>query len=592
MKNALFSTIFLLLCFFTVAFAQENGEVLVHGTVVIRFAPEKGVDLRQKAEAVTARLDEKIQGGARAREITVKPYQAVYAIYWGTTLLVVVDEVQARANKTTVPLLARRWAANIAAAVGDRPFRLSKDNLSMPVGTEQRVQISGGPKSDMPHIISCDSSLVDASVDGENGDIVIRARSAGTARVVVGKGKERDVIRVFVKDWAGRLLPPVEKVVTGNPTPPEVLLEAALSGISEGVSLNPGAQVCLKEYPRILASLKSGYDYTVSIPVTIEGKGYFTVEGAVKVTLKNQQVLLQDPAMLMISNRPEELEEDGILFQGTVTKESPARIMYSHKNSSPSKRKLWITFKNPQRKPIKIFVAKACGGPEKFEIQAGHKAAMRYLDMMRTKAGYVLELAPGAFQVFDEYDMSPNFTLSGLCNLQILEGEALDVEVKNAENPRNPQLKLLQEPFDPFKIHPHGIFPSPQIEIKRQVTLPNESLNIEVGKWPWLIDATTGEPNTGNYGVLYNIKVRLVNRQDSAVKATLSFMPLNGTSMGTFIIDGNLYETGVVRQQEIVPITEIELSPKEDRVVEIVTFPEASSCYPVNIRIGVSDSIR
>ncbi|MGV8124152.1 MAG: hypothetical protein AB2L14_30775 [Candidatus Xenobiia bacterium LiM19] len=592
MKNTLFSTVFILLFFFAAVSAQENGEVLVNGTVVIRLAPEKGVDIRQKAEAVTARIEEKIQGGARAREITVKPYQTVYAVYWGTTLLVVVDKVQASANSTTALLLARRWAANIASAVGDKPLRLSRDNLSMPVGTEQRIQMSGGLKSEQPRIISCDSSIADASVDSENGDIVIRARSAGSARVVVGKGKERDAIRVFVKDWAGKILPPVEKVVTGDPTPPEVLLEAALTGINEGVSLNPGSQVSMKEYPRILTSLKSGYDQTVSIPVTIEGKGYFTVEGAIKVILRNKEILLHEPSVLMISNRPEELEEDGILFQGTVTKESPARIMYSHKNSSPFKRKLWITFRNPKRKPLRLFVAKAYGGPDKYEIQAGHKAALRYLDMVRTKAGYIIELAPGAFQIFDEYDMPSNFTLSGLCDLQVLEGDALEVEVKNAENPRNTQLKLLQEPFDPFKIHPHGIFPTPQIEIARQATLPNESLNIEVGKWPWLIDSTTGEPNTGNYGVLYTIKVHLVNRDDSAVKATVSFVPLNGTSMGTFIIDGKLYETGVVRQQENFPITEIELSPREERNVEIVTFPEASSCYPVNIKIGVSGSIR
>jgi len=592
MKKALLSTILIVLCSFAVSLSQENGEVLVNGTVVIRFAQEKGADVKQKAAAVSERLDEKMQAGARVKDITVRPYQKAHAIYWGPTLLLVVDDFQARANSTSTLLLARRWAANIAIAIGDKPLRLSKDNLSMPVGTEQRVQLSGGPKSEQFRIISFDSSILDASVDGDSGDIVVKARSAGSARIVVGKGKERNVIRIFVKDWAGRILPPVEKVVTGNPTPPEVLLEAAMSGLNEGVSLNPGAQICLKESPRILTSLKSGYEQTVSIPVTIEGKGYFTVDSAVKVTLKNREIAFLDPSVLMISNRPEELEEDGILFQGTVTKESPARIMYSHKNSSPSKRKLWITLKNPRRKPLKLFVAKAYGGPDKFEIQAGHKAATRYLDMIRTKAGYVLEMPPGAYQVFDEYDMSPNFTLSGLCNLQLLEGEALEVEVRNAQNQKTQQLKLLSEPFDPFKIHPHGIFPTPQIEIRKQVALPHESLNIEVGKWPWLIDATTGEPNTGNYGVLYNIKVRIQNKEDSVVKAMFSFVPLNGTSMGTFIIDGKLYETGVVRQQESFPITEMELSPREERVVEIVTFPEASSCYPVNIKIGVSDGMR
>ena len=51
MKKTLYSTVFILLFFFAAVSAQENGEVLVNGTVVIRLAPEKGVDIRQKAEA-------------------------------------------------------------------------------------------------------------------------------------------------------------------------------------------------------------------------------------------------------------------------------------------------------------------------------------------------------------------------------------------------------------------------------------------------------------------------------------------------------------------------------------------------------------
>ena len=104
------------------------------------------------------------------------------------------------------------------------------------------------------------------------------------------------------------------------------------------------------------------------------------------------------------------------------------------------------------------------------------------------------------------------------------------------------------------------------------------------GKWPWLIDGTTGEPNTGNYGVLYTLKVRVSNRTADQMKLSVMFTPMNGASLGSFLIDGKLYETGVVKPPESRKVTEILIAPREERIIEVVTLPEAGSCYPVSIK--------
>jgi hypothetical protein len=572
---------------FTQAWAQAPSEVVANGVVVMRFGAKKGVDYEKVAEAAQKRIEEKLSAGAKASEIKLVPQGKSMVICWGDVQICVVDEYQAALNKSTTAALARSWASNLLAAVSDHPLRLSRESLSMPCGEEQRVSVDGGGKGEMK--ATYDASIVELAINPENTELMIKGRQAGTTKVILQKGSSRAALRVFVKDWAGRISPMVEKYVTGNPVPQELLLQAALGAIGEGVSVLPGAQVVVKEMPRILNALRPDSDIIVTVPLLIEGKGYYPLEGGLKVKLKNVNLPITEPIVLMISNRPEELEEDGILFQGRLSPSSPARLLYSHKNSTSSKKRLWITVKNLHRKPLKLFVKKAYGGPDKFEIQVGHKAAMRYLDYMRTNAGYVVDILPGATYVLDDYELPPNFTLSGLCDLQILEGEEADIEVKNvAQGKSAGTLKMLQEPFDPFKIHPHGIFPSPTVQIDRHYSVPGEPLNIEVGKWPWLIDGTTGEPNTGNYGVIYCINVKLQNRSNDHVKLDVHFTAINGVSMGSLVIDGILYETGIVRQNETAKVAEIELAPREERTVRIITFPEASSCYPVSIQIGTT----
>lgn len=566
--------------------AQGSGDVVINGTVVMRFQPERGEDCTAKVEAVTKRLEDMIRKGASAREIVVRVAPGEAQIYWGKTLICVVDQFQSKMNNTTPAALAHKWCMNLIAACGEQALRTSVKTLTVPVGEEHRFVVKGGGHGDLQ--LTYDQSLLLVRQDPSSGEICVSANAAGNYAITLQRGTARGMVRVCAKDWAGKILAPVERIVSGDPVSPELQLTAALTGLNEGIQAMPGTRVMMKEYPRIETALKQGFEREVKIPILMEGKGYFPVEGNVKVMLKNQEIAVSPPATLMLSNRPETIEEDGILFKGRVSLGSPARLLYSHKNGSSGKRKLWITLGNPSGETVRLFISNASAGPDKFEIQTGHKAAMRYLENFRCRAGYVLEIAPRKTIILDEFDIASQFIVSSICDLQLLDGKDVEVEVKTSGNPgaRGEALKLIEEPFDPFKIHPHGIFPSPLVELQKTFNLSGENISIEVGKWPWLIDGTTGEPNTGNYGVFYKIKVSILNDTKERAQIAVSFIPRNGISMGSVLIDGTLLETGIIKQEERTCLTKIEMAPGENRLLEIVTFPEAGSCYPVNIEIG------
>lgn len=582
----LFRSFYILILLFSlitnIVSAEEDEVVTVNGTIVMRLKLSEKVDYQKKCLDATNIIEDKVNEGAKISDIKIKQCPGGIGIYWGDAVIIVVDDYQAKFNKTTPNLLAARWKANIITAISKNPLRLSKGNITMPVGEEQRVTVKGSGKFELK--ISFDSSMLDVFVDAGNEEVVIKAKAAGTSKIVLKKGVFSGVIKVVSKDWAGKIIPSVEKWVTGSPVPPDIQLFAALSAVDEAITLLPGSTYTIKENPKIVSSMEKGSERYVSVPIFIEGKGYFPVDGNVRIKLINKDISIDDPAVLMISNRPEELEESGVLLRERFGKDKPIRLLYSHKNTSSVKRRLWITLKNVSRKPVKILVIKAYGGPDKYEVQAGHKAAVRYMEYQRIKAGYFMEIPSKGTVLLDEYDIPPNFTLSGLCNLQVVEGEEVELEVKNFDPGKENagMLKIIEEPFDPFKIHPHGVFPLPTIRIEKTLVIPGQDAVVEIGKWPWLIDSSTGEPNTGNYGVLYNIKMQIINKLPHSVRVGLFFKPKNGTSLGSMLINGDLVETGIIRIGEEYKLKDFELKQGEMKNVEITTLPEASSCYPVD----------
>jgi len=179
--------------------------------------------------------------------------------------------------------------------------------------------------------------------------------------------------------------------------------------------------------------------------------------------------------------------------------------------------------------------------------------------------------------------MQPKALVTGFINFRILEGDRATVEVRTAAQPsRNDGSPLphLGAPFNPFKIHPHGVFAQPFFELDGEFVVGGDSLVQRYGESPWLIDFETGLPNNGNFGVLYKSLVELRNPDSVPRRVGLYFNPVAGPAGGTFLVDGRLVQAPFRRVHNEALLAEIELGPGESRTIEVVTFPEASSNYP------------
>ena len=218
----------------------------------------------------------------------------------------------------------------------------------------------------------------------------------------------------------------------------------------------------------------------------------------------------------------------------------------------------------------------------------GQTAAKRFLENLAARSGYVITLPPNSALELCSYDMAHMALVSGFINFQILEGESATVEVRTSLDPQANDGRALPDlgaPFNPFKIHPHGVFAQPYFEYEGDFTVGGSPLTFRYGESPWLIDFETGLPNTGNFGVLYKYLVKFKNPTRATKTVGLYFTPLKGPGGAHFLMGHKVYQAAFRRKGERSLVAKIELPPESDHLIEIITLPEATSSYPAQFEL-------
>ncbi len=574
----------LVFLFSSVSHAQEPVSVKVDGKVVMRLFSTTEASGAEQATRAMKIISAKLSEASPGKEINIKKEKDGYSIYWGSSFVTAVSKEQAKKQKSDEKSLAELWMKNLIEAVGYENLQVSSTYIRIPLKEEGSVTVGSSGKIETKF----DSANIKVEIQDASDKVLITPLNTGEFSLFLKRGRERVIIKILSRERAGTLVPQIEQVVTGNPATPEIILSAVIMRIWDAVILKPGAKFFIKEVPEISKPVSRNSTMKVMVPVVIEGENYFRTEGNVAVNVKNEEILWKTPDELWVSNRPESVKVDGNLFRGRLKKGNSVRLLYSHKNISSENRKVLVSIINKGTAKMKILIRKAAAGPGKFELYTGHMAAMRYMSLYGAEAGYILELAPHSDADIEDSELLPNDLLSGFCDFQILEGREAEINVKTYIAANKPSfLEEINQPFDPFKIHPHGTFPQPVVELSQTHKVSSgTSSEIEVGKWPWKIDAGTGEPNTGNYGVIYKLKMKIINDTPSRHDLVISFVPLNGLSQASVIVDNDLHDIPGTQKDASVNIKRITFAPSEEREIELVTIPEASSCYPVKFVFG------
>ncbi|MCA9794257.1 MAG: hypothetical protein KC910_20765, partial [Candidatus Eremiobacteraeota bacterium] len=433
------------------------------------------------------------------------------------------------------------------------------------------------------------NGVVAVDITPDTGQVVLRGLAVGRTKVVLKRGKGRVGVPVHVKDWAGYPPERVSLKVTGNPAPGQMVAEAGLQALWAQTRVNPGCRVRFDGGLPDIPSVPSGQSLKFSLPIKISGgDDYYPVVRRVPIEVHSLQLEPVEPNLLLVSNRPERVDQDGVLLEYTFTNKEPCRLMYSHLNESPGRRNLWVNLQNPTSKPVEVLIGWTYAGPNRNEVHTGHSAAVRFLDQLGKGAGYVITLAPRETYELAYHDMGPQDLVSGFVNLRILGGEKLRAEVISALAPsRNDSrnMERLGGPFNPFKIHPHGVFAQPWFEEWIDFKAGDEPVSVPYGKSPWLIDFETGLPNTGNFGVIYRYNFVVTNPTRQSRQFRLVFNPVSGPGAGTFLVDDQIVEADFRRKGVPATIYQFTVGAGQERTVKLVTVPEASSNYPAQVEI-------
>ena len=476
-------------------------------------------------------------------------------------------------------MLAERWAAALEEALAVPAIAVTPSTVVLSPGRIAVATIS----TPIPGRIVLgifDRGVVDVTMAA--GVVRVTGRRIGRAVVPLRLGSYRAEVSVSVLKPAGTIPREASVTVTGAPAPPEVIQEAIGRRLQQVVTRDPGATVTLGRTV-VEAPLPPGASMTVPVAVGIRSPFAGPVDGLVRVAVTNAPLALGDPEVLLISNRPETITGNGLLFQETLAPRRPARLLYHHMNGTPSQvRILKLTLRNPGGVAARVHYLSGLAGPSSDPVLIGHVATLRFLSALVAGVGYIVEVPPRSEIAFTAYALAPLALVSGLMQFQVIEGGPVDLTV----HVRLPWLldRTVTTDLGPWAFpHPRGTFPGSVVDMVREVPVHQPVALVDLGVASGLRDVRTGEPLVGDYGVLYRLRMRLQNPTDREITTDMVALAAGGPARGLFLIDGVLADVGYLRANEERAVTSFTVAPGSVRDVTIVTMPVAGSFYPVRL---------
>jgi len=582
-------TIFFFLIFFSLwiplSWAQETGEVKLGDIVIMRFHSPQVANPQALAEKVQQKIQKALTLKIPSEQIKVEKDAQGYHIKWGSIVVLTVTREIALSNNSEPQDLANKWTWKLKKTTKEQMFGAYPSSLTLGVGETRKIQLRGNMGGGELKI-NYYMSLLHVEHDQANNSLLVRGVAAGKSEIILEKDGLQQKIQVTCRSWAGKIPGVAEIEVSGNPAPTDILEAAALQAATNQCELNPGAQIYLRGPIEIFDSSINQKEMIAKVPLAIDGTDYPRAEGVTEVILKNRNFSPSPTRTLMLSNRPEGLKDNGKLLTGKLTTDKPLRILVSHKNESPEERLLWVSLENPSEEAAQIFISPSLSGPSYQELEVGHKAVFRFLKNTTASAGYFMELKPRESKEIAAFWLPPKQIAAAFLNLQQISGSPLNIHVATTltQLPYVPQ-KIISEDFDPFKVHPHGIFPEPEILEKYKITLGGKTPPLIVGNPPFLLDEETGQPNLGNYGVTYSFEVTLDNPEDQEKTVKFYFLPVGGGAYGSIAFDQEIIQVPLSKSFEERLFKTIKIAPKGTKVIRLATIPEPGSYYPVKIML-------
>jgi hypothetical protein len=437
-----------------------------------------------------------------------------------------------------------------------------------------------------------DPAIADAAVDQTARTVTVTAKALGATKVTITdeRGLSRDV-PILVALPAGEIPAFASIRISGNPASSGFVAETAALAARRVLKVRANTTVTVGN-PIVTAPLEQGDKREVNVPALITGDGYITASGMVRVLVENYAQPRLPPSFLMVSDFPEKLTSNGLLFHSDIQPFEDARFLYYHYNphTAPDRR-IVLYVQNTSSVPSAIQLISGMAGPSPNEIEVGHLSTERFLTRSSQSEGIILSIPPGETIVALDQLMPPGSVVSNLMELRELLGGTLHIDLIAQD---------ANAPFDVTKSthsllgsdvpHARGVYKPPEFYFEPPVyDTAGPNLEIPIGQIP-VQELREGQVLAGDYGVLQQITIRIVNtNRSNPAQIALYANPRGGRATGTFIIDGVLVRAHAMAAFGHYKLREYNVPPGGFIRTTIVTMPEGGSSYPVRLIVGPDD---
>jgi hypothetical protein len=460
----------------------------------------------------------------------------------------------------------------------------------VPVGSAVDVAI-GSAISPLTAVVR-DPSLASVTIDQSSQRITISGKAPGATIVTVTdvRGLRRD-IPITIAYYAGAIAPHVSLMLTGDPASADFVREQVARAVREATQLRPGAQVIVSSDDVSFRGVLNQDDVaSFDVPVLIQGNNLLEVDGKTHVDVQNVAVPRISPDSLMVSDYPERLTENGMLFTADLRSEQPSRFLYFHYNppGQPSRR-IVLRAQNLSREPSIVQFISGRGGPSPNEMEVGHTATKRFLVNVVQNQGRLLTLAGNSTTEIVVQDLPPGNIVCNLLQLRVLSGGNVHLTLFAQNADESPEAEIASaELLEATHQHARGIYPIAEFHFASEWNVNGEYLELPVGELP-LPNNLRGQALRGDYGVLQSFVVNVANPQASPQAVALYENPRGGRSTGTYLIDGVLVQSHQVPAYSRYKVRQYVVPAHGFVRITIVTMPEAGSSLPLRLIFAPDD---
>jgi hypothetical protein len=461
---------------------------------------------------------------------------------------------------------------------------------TVPVGQTQALQVSS--VAGTIALTVADPSIVDASVDQESRIVTLTGKQPGSTTLTVtdSRGLTR-VVPIRVAYSAGTVAPTASIRITGDPASIAFVKARAVALARSLAQARTGAQIVVSNNDAVIDQPLGQDDVAdVDVPILIQGESYFSVNATTRVHVENVAAPRIAPDALMVSDFPETLTEDGVLFTADLNRNVPSRFLYFHANpAGQPDRRIVLRAQNMSPEPavVQFIEGRANAGPN--ELEVGHDSTKRFIVHLLQNEGTLVVIPANSTLDLEAQDLPAGTVVSNTLQLRVLDGGAVHLTLFAQDASADPNEPLTSDVLLTSS-HPHarGIYGIPEFHYATQWNVTDPYLELSVGEIP-LPNQLKGQALAGDYGVLQSFVVNVENPLPTPQAIAIYENPRGGRATGTFLIDGTLLQSHQTSAYSRFKLRQYIVPAKGFVRITIVTMPEPGSSYPLNLILAPDD---